>query len=58
MLRLVNSNRQLLRSATADSSVLLKTPYSEAAAQWILQAKLCVFFGDSVKEQRLGIRTI
>ena len=26
---------------------------------WILQAKLCVYFGDSVKELRhLGIRTI
>jgi hypothetical protein len=40
--------------------VLLKTPYSaRQLVDWILQAKLCVYFGDSVKELRhLGIRTI
>jgi hypothetical protein len=39
---------------------LLKTPYSaRQLLEWILQAKLCVFFGDSIKElRRLGIRTI
>ena len=47
--------------ATADFvPVLLKTPYSaRQLVDWILQAKLCVYFGDSVKELRhLGIRTI
>jgi hypothetical protein len=47
--------------ATADFiPVLLKTPYSaRQLIEWILQAKLCVYFGDSVKElRRLGIRTI
>ena len=47
--------------ATADFiPVLLKTPYSaRQLIDWILQAKLCVYFGDSVKElRRLGIRTI
>ena len=47
--------------ATADFvPVLLKTPYSaRELIDWILQAKLCVYFGDSVKElRRLGIRTI
>ena len=40
--------------------VLLKTPYSaRQLIDWILQAKLCLYFGDSVKElRRLGIRTI
>jgi hypothetical protein len=40
--------------------VLLKTPYSaRQLVDWILQAKLCVYFGASVKELRhLGIRTI
>jgi hypothetical protein len=47
--------------ATADFvPVLLKTPYSaRELIDWMLQAKLCVYFGDSVKElRRLGIRTI
>ncbi len=40
--------------------VLLKTPYSaRQLVDWILQAKLCVYFGEAVKElRRLGIRTI
>jgi hypothetical protein len=40
--------------------VLLRTPYSaRQLIDWILQAKLCMYFGDSVKElRRLGIRTI
>jgi hypothetical protein len=40
--------------------VLLKTPYSaRQLVDWILQAKLCVYFGEDVKElRRLGIRTI
>jgi len=47
--------------ATADFvPVLLKTPYSaRQLVDWILQAKLCVYFGEDVKElRRLGIRTI
>jgi hypothetical protein len=47
--------------ATADFiPVLLKTPYSaRQLIDWILQAKLCVYFGDSVGElRRLGIRTV
>jgi hypothetical protein len=47
--------------ATADFvPVLLKTPYSaRQLIDWILQAKLCVHFGDSVKDlRRLGIRTM
>ena len=51
----------MLRFATADFiPTLLKTPYSaRQLLEWILQAKLCVFFGDSVKElRRIGVRTI
>lgn len=47
--------------ATADFvPLLLKTPYSgRQLIDWILQAKLCVYFGDSVKDlRRLGIRTL
>jgi hypothetical protein len=47
--------------ATADFvPLLLKTPYSaRQLIDWILQAKLCVYFGDSVKElRRFGIRTL
>jgi hypothetical protein len=40
--------------------VLLKTPYSARQfVDWILQAKLCAYFGEDIKElRRLGIRTI
>ena len=47
--------------ATADFvPLLLKTPYSgRQLIDWILQAKLCVYFGEGVKElRRFGIRTI
>jgi len=47
--------------ATADFVPLfLKTPYSaRQLMDWILQAKLCVHFGDAVKDlRRNGIRTI
>jgi hypothetical protein len=47
--------------ATADFvPTLLKTPYSgRQLIDWILQAKLCVYFGDSVKDlRRYGIRTL
>jgi len=47
--------------ATADFvPLLLKTPYSgRQLIDWILQAKLCVYFGDNVKElRRYGIRTV
>ncbi len=47
--------------ATADFvPLLLKTPYSaRQLIDWILQAKLCVYFGDGVKElRRFGIRTL
>jgi hypothetical protein len=47
--------------ATADFvPLLLKTPYSgRQLIDWILQAKLCVYFGDSVKDlRRFGIRTL
>ena len=47
--------------ATADFvPLLLKTPYSaRQLIDWILQAKLCVYFGDTVKDlRRLGIRTL
>ena len=47
--------------ATADFvPLLLKTPYSgRQLIDWILQAKLCVYFGDNVKElRRYGIRTL
>jgi hypothetical protein len=47
--------------ATADFiPVLLKTPYSaRQLIDWILQAKLCMYFGDDVKDlRRIGIRTI
>lgn len=46
--------------ATADFiPLILKTPYgARELVDWILQAKLCVHFGESVKELRLhGIRT-
>ena len=38
--------------ATADFvPLLLKTPYSaRQLIDWILQAKLCVYFGDTVKD--------
>ncbi len=40
--------------------LLLKTAYSaRQLIDWILQAKLCVYFGDSVKDlRRIGIRTV
>jgi hypothetical protein len=40
--------------------LLLKTPYSgRQLIDWILQAKLCVYFGDGVKDlRRFGIRTL
>ena len=40
--------------------LVLKTPYSaRQLMDWILQAKLCVYFGDAVKDLRKnGIRTI
>lgn len=40
--------------------LLLKTPYSaRQLVDWILQAKLCVYFGETVKDLRkLGIKTI
>jgi hypothetical protein len=47
--------------ATADFvPLLLKTPHSaRQLIDWILQAKLCVFFGGGVKElRRVGIRTL
>lgn len=47
--------------ATADFvPLLLRTPYSaRQLIDWILQAKLCVYFGESVKDlRRLGIRTV
>ena len=47
--------------ATADFvPLLLRTPYSgRQLIDWILQAKLCVYFGDGVKElRRFGIRTL
>jgi hypothetical protein len=47
--------------ATADFvPLLLKTPYSaRQLIDWILQAKLCVFFGEGVKDlRRFGIRTL
>jgi hypothetical protein len=47
--------------ATADFvPLLLKTPHSaRQLIDWILQAKLCVFFGEGVKElRRVGIRTL
>jgi hypothetical protein len=47
--------------ATADFvPLLLKTPYSgRQLIDWILQAKLCVYFGDTVKDlRRYGIRTL
>jgi hypothetical protein len=47
--------------ATADFvPLLLKTPYSgRQLIDWILQAKLCVYFGENVKElRRYGIRTL
>jgi hypothetical protein len=47
--------------ATADFvPLLLKTPYSaRQLIDWILQAKLCVYFGDTVKDlRRIGIRTV
>ncbi len=47
--------------ATSDFvPLLLKTAYSaRQLIDWILQAKLCVYFGDSVKDlRRIGIRTV
>ena len=47
--------------ATADFvPLVLKTPYSaRQLIDWILQAKLCVYFGEAVKDLRLhGIRTV
>ncbi len=47
--------------ATADFvPLILRTPYSaRQVVDWILQAKLCVYFGDAVKDLRQrGIRTI
>jgi hypothetical protein len=47
--------------ATADFvPLLLRTPYSaRQLIDWILQAKLCIHFGDAVKDlRRLGIRTM
>jgi len=47
--------------ATADFvPLVLKTPYSaRQLMDWILQAKLCVYFGDAVKDlRRNGVRTI
>lgn len=40
--------------------LLLRTPYSaRQLIDWILQAKLCVYFGDDVKElRRFGIKTV
>ncbi len=40
--------------------LVLKTPYSaRQLIDWILQAKLCVYFGEAVKDLRLhGIRTV
>jgi hypothetical protein len=40
--------------------LLLKTPYSaRQLIDWILQAKLCVYFGDAVKNLRAqGFRTV
>lgn len=47
-------------AATDFVPLLLKTPYSaRQLIDWILQAKLCIHFGDSVKDlRRLGIRTM
>lgn len=47
--------------ATADLvPLVLKTPYSaRQLIDWILQAKLCAYFGEAVKDLRLhGIRTV
>ena len=47
--------------ATADFvPLMLKTPYSaRQLIDWILQAKLCVYFGDAVKNLRQqGFRTV
>jgi hypothetical protein len=47
--------------ATADFvPLVLKTAYSaRQLIDWILQAKLCVYFGDSVRDlRRIGIRTV
>jgi hypothetical protein len=47
--------------ATADFvPLILKTPYSaRQLIDWILQAKLCIYVGDSIKDLRKsGIRTI
>ena len=47
--------------ATADFvPLVLKTPYSaRQLIDWILQAKLCSYFGEAVKDLRLhGIRTV
>lgn len=47
--------------ATADFvPLVLKTPYSaRQLIDWILQAKLCAYFGEAVKDLRLhGIRTV
>jgi hypothetical protein len=47
--------------ATADFvPLMLKTPYSaRQLIDWILQAKLCVYFGDTVKNLRVqGFRTV
>jgi hypothetical protein len=40
--------------------LILKTPYgARELVDWILQAKLCVYFGDAVKDLRQhGIRTV
>jgi hypothetical protein len=40
--------------------LILKTPYgARELVDWILQAKLCVYFGDAIKELRQhGIRTV
>jgi predicted RecB family nuclease len=47
--------------ATADfMPLMLKTPYSaRQLIDWMLQAKLCVYFGDAVKNLRVqGFRTV
>jgi hypothetical protein len=47
--------------ATADFvPLMLKTPYSaRQLIDWMLQAKLCVYFGDAVKHLRVqGFRTV
>ena len=47
--------------ATADFvPLMLKSPYSRRQLiDWILQAKLCVYFGDAVKNLRQqGFRTV